>query len=43
MVLICRWRLRHPQAAFDNAVKLIQAGAHMVQLERRLAGDTVRF
>ena len=33
-----------PQAAFDNAVKLIQAGAHMVKLEGGAwLADTVRF
>ena len=33
-----------PQAAFDNAVKLIQAGAHMVKLEGGAwLEDTVRF
>jgi 3-methyl-2-oxobutanoate hydroxymethyltransferase len=33
-----------PESAFDNAVKLIQAGAQMVKLERRAwLIDTVRF
>ncbi|WP_426107200.1 3-methyl-2-oxobutanoate hydroxymethyltransferase [Massilia sp. TSP1-1-2] len=33
-----------PQAAFDNAVKLIQAGAHMVKLEGGAwLAETVRF
>ena len=33
-----------PEAAFDNAVKLIQAGAHMVKLEGGAwLADTVRF
>ncbi len=33
-----------PQAAFENAVKLIQAGAHMVKLEGGAwLADTVRF
>ena len=33
-----------PQTAFDNAVKLIQAGAHMVKLEGGAwLADTVRF
>ena len=33
-----------PQAAFDNAVKLMQAGAHMVKLEGGAwLGETVRF
>ena len=33
-----------PQAAFDNAVKLIQAGAHMVKLEGGAwLADTVKF
>ncbi|MES2296400.1 MAG: 3-methyl-2-oxobutanoate hydroxymethyltransferase [Pseudomonadota bacterium] len=33
-----------PQAAFDNAVKLMQAGAHMVKLEGGAwVADTVRF
>ena len=33
-----------PQAAFDNAVKLIQAGAHIVKLEGGAwLADTVRF
>jgi 3-methyl-2-oxobutanoate hydroxymethyltransferase len=33
-----------PQSAFDNAVKLIQAGAHMVKLEGGAwLADTVRF
>jgi 3-methyl-2-oxobutanoate hydroxymethyltransferase len=34
----------NPQAAFDNAVKLMQAGAHMVKLEGGAwLADTVRF
>ena len=33
-----------PEAAFDNAVKLVQAGAHMVKLEGGAwLADTVRF